>query len=206
MTNETHMNPAMTPVPEPTGGKDLVPPVPGWVAIISIILGILGLLCWGQQGIASMFADTEALQASGLDLSEANRVLAIVGYLVNLTLSILLLVAGFRANAGRQIQAAGQLRLWAWLKLASAAFGALVSWAFFHELLQMNTIMFQEAAKEAGETLEGFGEDTMHRLTIVLLVVSVAIQAIWPCVVLAIVPRSTLAADPRDALAERDQS
>ncbi|MCH2136395.1 MAG: hypothetical protein MK101_07415 [Phycisphaerales bacterium] len=170
-------------------------PVPGWVAITSIILGVLGLLCWGQQGISSLFTDTAALEAAGVQLSPAHRGLAIAGYVVNIVLALWLLTGGLKANAGNQQAASGLLRCWAWVKLASTALGLVVAWAYFDELLKMNEVMFAKAAEasaekgSAQESLDAFGSDLVERMSIALIVLSGAVQALWPCIVLVVVPR-----------------
>lgn len=191
MPDDQHMS-TMTPPSEAAVAPMRTKPVPGWVAVVSIVLGILGMLCWGQQGISWLLMDVSQLEAQELDLSSGHRVLALVGYVVNLALAITLLVGGLRANGGAQLAAAGLLRCWAWLKLLAVAAGLVVAWVFFDELVQMYRLMVEEAARESGGAMDEFGDDLLVRMSVALLVVSAAIQMIWPCVVLSVVPRASV--------------
>ena len=172
-------------------------PIPGWVAIVSIMLGIAGLLYWGWQGIDTLRVDMAAMEAAGLKLSDGHRSILLVSCLVNVALAILLLVGGLTANAGNQLGAAALLRGWSWLKLAAVAAGLAIAWAFFDDLVMMNRFGVEEALAPTADDAstaappgapEGFSDALFVRLSIAVVVLQAALLSAWPCVVLAVVP------------------
>jgi hypothetical protein len=183
----------MTP---PETDLQSVATVPRWIAIVSIILGVIGLLCWAGQGTAMLLADPAELQAQGLSLSGWHETLAVAGHVVNTLLALLLLVAGVRLlNSGGQGSAL--LRGWAWLKLLSIAVGLVIAFLFFDELLMMNESMVRaEMAKTAQDGKDaaeasGIDEDWVKAMgrgvTIASIAIGGVVQLIWPIIVLAVV-------------------
>ena len=182
----------MTP---PTSDLQPRAAVPRWIGVGSIILGVVGLLCWGGQGATMLLTDAAELEASGLSLSPGHQAMAVVGYVANTLLAVLLLVAGVRSLNGDG-QGVGLLRGWAWLKLLSVCVGLVTVFLYYDELLQMNEGMIREemvnAAQEGAEEAEAapIDEDWVKVLGRGMTIGSVAIgsvvQAIWPIIVLAV--------------------
>jgi len=175
-------------------------PVPGWVSTVSIMLGILGLLCWGWQGVGTLLSDMADMEAAGLTLSDGHQSLALVGYAVNIALAILLLVGGLKATAGNQLGAAVILRGWSWLKFLSIAGGLVIAWVFFDDLVAMNRIEMDRALAQTADaatdadgsgTRDAFSDEVLVRMSIGFVVVQAAVLAAWPFVVLAVVPSAS---------------
>ena len=49
---------SMEPIGEAQFGSSPRGGVPPWVAVVSIVIGVLGLLCWGGMGIMSVAASS----------------------------------------------------------------------------------------------------------------------------------------------------
>jgi hypothetical protein len=191
MTPPEGMTPELTPEPNLSAR---CADVPKWIAVCSIIFGILGLLCWGAQGAASMFTDVgQAEEAMG----SGHLAMSIAGALVNFALAILLIVAGSKAMS---MGSGCLLRMWACLKLLAVALGLMVTAIYFDEIMSAVTGEMSQAIEEQSKAAAAQGadapqldEDTIASLGkgfgIGAIAVQALIQVVWPIIVLSCVKR-----------------
>jgi len=166
--------------------------VPKWIAVCSIIFGILGLLCWGGNGAATWFTEGGEVEAA---MGSGHLAISIATALVNFVLAIVLIVAGSKAMS---MGSGCLLRTWAWLKLLAVALGLVVTFIYFDEIMtavtsEMNEVIEEQstAAAAQGADTPQLDEDTMASLGkgfgIGALAVQALIQVIWPIIVLSCV-------------------
>ncbi|MCH2137570.1 MAG: hypothetical protein MK074_00770 [Phycisphaerales bacterium] len=187
--------PTMSPMHDQPPVLSAMPPMANWIAICSIIFGVLGLLCWGGQGATSIVTDPAEM---GIEISEFYRVAGLVGYVVNFALAVMLLIAGVKGLGG----AGGSLmRLWAWLKIVSVVLAVVTSIIFFDEILKMMSVEFdksmEDMAAQGGGDQADMDSEAMKAMVgpmaVGVLVVQNIIQLIWPLVVLIAVKRDARA-------------
>lgn len=174
-----------------TAEPDIVawePEVPQWVAVVSIVIGVLGMLCWGGQGVLAM--SLQGIEGVDIPLASAgHQLFEQCGFLAATVLGIWLIVAGSGAAGGSSWGRAA-IRSWAWIRILIAVIGLVGAFYWFNEVLAasmqaLQQEMTQAVAEDAtpAET-PAITESAMRAiLTIWLVAMSVAI-CIWPVVVL----------------------
>ena len=111
--------------------------VPQWVCIVCIVLGILGLLCWGGQGLMMMVP--EGLASEMPEPSPDFRGWMYVQYFAGVILGIWLIVAGSGGLSGAS-WARSAVRWWAWVRLLLALISILVAWQWFDEVVDQSMV------------------------------------------------------------------
>ena len=191
MTPPEGMTPELTPEPNLSAR---CADVPKWIAVCSIIFGILGLLCWGAQGAEAYFTDAGQAEAT---MGSGHLAMSIAGALVNFALAIMLIVAGSKAMS---MGSGCVLRMWACLKLLAVALGLMVTAIYFDELMSAMTDMVgpmveeqNKAAAAQGADAPQIDADTMASFTkgmgIIMIAAGALVQVIWPIIVLSCVKR-----------------
>ena len=171
------------------------PDVPQWVAVVSIVIGVLGILCWGGQGIFAM-----SMQGvEGVDMPESSRghlLFERFGFIAATLLGIWLIVAGAGA-AGGSIWGRTAIRSWAWIRILLAVIGLIGAFYWFDEVLSASLQAVQkEMAQAVAENAPpantpSITESAMRAiLTIWVVAMSVAI-CVWPVVVLIVTRRKS---------------
>ena len=191
MTPPEGMTPELTAEPKLSAGCS---GVPKWIAVCSIIFGIMGLLCWGARGAGTMFTDAGQAEAA---MGSGHLAMSIAGALVNFALAILLIVAGSKAMS---MGSGCLLRMWACLKLLAVALGLMVTAIYFDEIMsavtgEMSQVIEEQkkAAAAQGADAPQIDADTMVSLGrgfgIGAIAVDALVQVIWPIIVLSCVKR-----------------
>jgi hypothetical protein len=181
----------LTPEPTPTAWT---PDVPQWIAVISIVIGVLGILCWGGQGVMAI---TMAGQSGVPDMATptgGHAIFEMFGYVSATILGLWLIVAGSGAAAGKD-WARKLLRSWAWTRIVIALIGVVGAFIYIDDVvaLTMETVNEQmtEAASqgESPANVPAVTDTAMWAImTIWIIVVTVAI-CIWPTLVLIVTRR-----------------
>ncbi|MBT5582534.1 MAG: hypothetical protein HOJ54_00860 [Phycisphaerae bacterium] len=185
----------MTSVASEPGVVAWEPDVPQWVAVVSIVIGVLGILCWGGQGILAM-----SMQGvEGVDMPESSRghlLFERFGFISATLLGIWLIVAGAGA-AGGSIWGRTAIRSWAWIRILLAVIGLIGAFYWFDEVLSASLQAVQkEMAQAVAENAPpantpSITESAMRAiLTIWVVAMSVAI-CVWPVVVLIVTRRKS---------------
>lgn len=171
------------------------PDVPQWVAVVSIVIGVLGILCWGGQGILAIIMQG----AEGVDMPESSRghlLFERFGFIAATLLGIWLIVAGAGA-AGGSSWGRTAIRSWAWIRILLAVIGLIGVFYWFDEVLSgslqaVQSQMDQAVAENAtpAETPTITKSAMRAILTIWVVAMSVAI-CVWPVVVLVVTRRKS---------------
>ena len=171
------------------------PDVPQWVAVVSIVIGVLGILCWGGQGVLEMIMQG----AEGVDMPESSRghlLFVRFGFIAATLLGIWLIVAGAGA-AGGSSWGRTAIRSWAWIRILLAVIGLIGVFYWFDEVLsgslqavqsQMDQAVAENASPAETPTITSSAMRAI--LTIWSVAMSVAI-CIWPVVVLTVTRRKS---------------
>ncbi len=164
------------------------PEVPQWVAVISIVIGVLGILCWGGQGYLSMTMGG----MEGIDVTVptgGHRVFSMFGFFSATLLGIWLIVAGAGA-AGGSMWGRAAIRWWAWIRILLVVVGLIGTFYWFDEVLDISMQAVQQDIDQAiaedatpAETPTITVAAMRAILTIWYVAMSVAV-CIWPIVVL----------------------
>jgi len=189
MTPPEGMTPDLTPEPNLSSG---CAGVPKWIAVCSIIIGIIGLLCWGGQGAATWFTEAGEVEAA---MGSGHLAMSITTALVNFGLAIVLIVAGSKAMS---LGSGCLLRTWAWLKLLIVALGLVVTFIYFDEIMTAVTGEMSQAIEEQSKAAAAQGADTPQMdadtmaslgkgFGIGAIAVQALIQVVWPIIVLSCV-------------------
>ena len=171
------------------------PDVPQWVAVVSIVIGVLGMLCWGGQGVLAI-----SMQGiEGVDMPESSRghlLFERFGFISASLLGVWLIVAGAGA-AGGSSWGRTAIRSWAWIRILLAVISLIGVFYWFDEVLsgslqavqsQMDQAIAENATPAETPTIT---ESAMRAiLTIWVVSMSVAI-CIWPVIVLAATRRKS---------------
>jgi len=171
-------------VPAVTGSGD----APGWVGVVSIVLGVLGIACWGGQGV---MAEVGRATMETFEQSPGHRAFEAGGYIAGTVLGLLLLVGGIGVLS-RAAWGGGVLRLWAWLRLLVMVIGLIGAFYWLDEVVAAARIsMEQEAAAGPGTTVAADEEfvlpdAALRGFAIGWLVVVNAAACIWPIIVLVL--------------------
>ena len=171
------------------------PDVPQWVAVVSIVIGVLGILCWGGQGILAM-----SMQGvEGVDMPESSRghlLFERFGFISASLLGVWLIVAGAGA-AGGSSWGRPAIRSWAWIRILLAVVSLIGAFYWFDEVLSASLQAVQkEMAQAVAENAPpantpSVTEPAMRAiLTIGVVAMSVAI-CVWPVVVLIVTRRKS---------------
>lgn len=167
------------------------PSVPPWVAIVSIVIGALGLLCWGAQLSSVYSAYTGGAQPEGMpDMTTAHRVFEAGGMIVGVLLGIMLIAGGI-GGYGRKAWAPTLLRTWAVLRLIVAAIGLVVAFVYVDELVQMQQVTMQEMMAEARASgdapdMPELSDESLKAFLLVFMGVTTLAVCIWPIFVLSL--------------------
>ena len=185
----------MTSVASEPGVVAWEPDVPQLVAVVSIVIGVLGILCWGGQGVLAIIMQG----AEGVDMPESSRghlLFERFGFIAATLLGIWLIVAGAGA-AGGSIWGRTAIRSWAWIRILLAVIGLIGAFYWFDEVLSASLQAVQkEMAQAVAENAPpantpSITESAMRAiLTIWVVAMSVAI-CVWPVVVLIVTRRKS---------------
>ncbi len=170
------------------------PQVPQWVAVVSIVIGVLGMLCWGGQGAM-------ALGMAGMDHADdmpmptgGHAVFEMFIYGSATLLGLWLIIAGSGAASGAE-WSRGALRWWAWIRIPLAIIGLIGAFYWFNNVLEASMGLVDqqmaEAVSDDAPTAEipVVTENAMRAImTVWIVVVSIAIS-VWPVVVLIVTSR-----------------
>jgi hypothetical protein len=170
------------------------PEVPQWVAVVSIVIGVLGMLCWGGQGAM-------ALGMAGMDHAEdmpmptgGHAAFEMFGYGSATLLGLWLIIAGSGAASGAE-WGRGALRSWAWIRILLAIIGLVGAFYWFSNVLEASMdYVEQQMAEAAAEDappaeIPAVTESAVRaKKTVWIVVMSVAI-CVWPAVVLIVTRR-----------------
>jgi len=170
------------------------PEVPQWIAVISIVIGVLGILCWGGQGVTAIAMAGQSGVPDVATSTGGHAIFEMFGYVSATILGLWLIVAGSGAAAGKD-WARRLLRSWAWTRIVIAIIGVVGAFIYIDDIvaLTMETVNQQMAeAASQGESpanVPGVTETAMWAImTIWIIVVTVAI-CIWPTLVLIVTRR-----------------
>ncbi|MCP4758552.1 MAG: hypothetical protein GY894_00355 [Planctomycetes bacterium] len=165
--------------------------VPQWVAVVSIVIGCLGILCWGGQGLISVTVESVLEMPQNLpEQSAGHQAFEVSGYIAGTVLGLWLIVAGFgavtEASWGR-----GGLRLWAITRIVLAIIGALGAINWLDESVAMQYQTLQAESLQDGETAAAvpFSEEAIRVFTIGAIAVTTVAVCIWPILVLVVTRR-----------------
>ncbi len=170
------------------------PEVPQWVAVVSIVIGVLGMLCWGGQGAM-------ALGMAGMDHADdmpmptgGHAVFEMFIYGSATLLGLWLIIAGSGAASGAE-WSRGALRWWAWIRILLAIIGLVGAFYWFNNVLEASMGLVDqqmaEAVSDDAPTAEipVVTENAMRAImTVWIVVVSIAIS-VWPVIVLIVTRR-----------------
>ena len=165
---------------------------PQWVAIVSIVLGVLGLLCWGGQFF--MVSAMESMNGADNmpEMSSAYRVFMVSGYIFGIVLGIWLIIAGSGAAAGTS-WARFTLRGWAWARLLVAAAGLVGGWYWFDEVVAQSMVSMQSEFTDVAAKVNDNGtspatsplpKETVAILTGGWILIQTLVVSVWPTIVL----------------------
>jgi len=169
--------------------------VPQWVGVVSIVIGILGLLCWG--GSAAMTVAASSLQGTmegAFEPSAAHRAVEFAGYFAGVVLGIWLIVAGSGIAADRQ-WGRGAVRIWAIIRLVVAAIGLGAAFLWMDEVVAASQYALEQQAAQAAEAGATEAESpeitgtAIQAITIAFVCLQTAGVSIWPIVVLVVTRR-----------------
>ena len=111
------------------------PGIAPWIGVVSIVIGVLGLFCWGSQGIMVLMQPGFASMPEGMpEKSSGHMAMEAVGYIATVLLGLILIVAG-SGVMGKATWARGLLRFWAWLRLLVMVMMVIVAISWMNELV-----------------------------------------------------------------------
>jgi hypothetical protein len=167
---------------------------PQWVAIVSIVLGVLGLLCWGGQFFMVSVSAMGSMDGAAKmpEMSSAYRVFMVSGYISGVVLGMWLIIAGSGAAAGSS-WARSMLRGWAWVRLLVAVAGLVGAWYWFDEVVAQSMVSMQSEFADVAAKVNDNGtspatsplpKETVAIITGVAILVQTVIVCVWPMIVL----------------------
>ena len=190
MTDE-HDFTGMSGVPTNLPKRPRSTTVPLWLGVVSIVVGALGLLCWGGQ--ATMFLGSAPVE--GLpEQSEGHRLFEASGYLIATALSLWLIISAAAATGGAN-WARSLLRWWAIVRIVVAVIGIVGAYLWLDEIVRFSMAAMEQQIAEA--TSEGatpaetptLTEPAIRAIISIWIVVSTAAVCAWPVVVLIVTRR-----------------
>ncbi|MDP7070243.1 MAG: hypothetical protein QF561_02730 [Phycisphaerales bacterium] len=162
--------------------------VPQWVAVVSIVIGCLGILCWGGQGLRSMFASTMTdVPQNQPPQSSGHRAFEAGGYIAGVLLGLWLIVAGSGSVSGAAWGRTG-LRIWAVARIVVAIIGVLGAIYWLDEVVAASFQAMQAdlaQGDEAAAATPPLTEESLRAFTIGAIAVTTIAVCIWPILVLA---------------------
>lgn len=184
----------MTSLTSAPVGSAWSPEVPQWVVVISIVIGVLGMLCWGGQGamaigMAGMNPTGELPRPTG-----GHAAFEMFGYGSATLLGLWLIIAGGGAASGANWGRAA-LRSWAWIRMLLAIVGLAGAFYWFDAVLEASMGMVEQQMAAAASDdkppaeIPVVTESAMRAIMVIwILVMSLAI-CVWPTVVLIVTRR-----------------
>jgi hypothetical protein len=161
-----------------------------WIGVVSIVIGVLGLFCWGSQGIMVLMQPGLASMPEGMpEKSSGHMVMEAAGYIATVLLGLILIVAG-SGVMGKATWARGLLRFWAWLRLLVMVMMVIVAISWVNELVAESMWGLEsEAAKQAGSgadvsNIPSLTPAAMQTIIIMFVLVQALAVSLWPIVVL----------------------
>ena len=164
--------------------------VPGWIGIVSIVLGMLGLMCWGAQGVSVVFTRLSS-NADMIEPTLAHRVFVAGEPVAGTVLGILLLVGGIGVLRGLS-WSVGVLRLWAWIRLLIVIVSLVATFYWMDETIEMTKVAMAQEMEAAPETVDSdfsLTDDALRGFMTIWVIVISAAACIWPILVLALCRR-----------------
>jgi hypothetical protein len=148
---------------------------PGWpvaVGVVSIILGSLGLLCYGCTSFSTMVNPMLPPDLQTAAMTGGYLVYSVVSYCGSFALSVWLLVSGI-GLCGRRIWSGTSSLAWAVAKIAFVLMELIVGFAFLNDMVnEMN---------EAFEGEEGAAAFQVNEAVVLIFsVVASIIVLVWP--------------------------
>ncbi len=178
--------------PEGFGSHQSDRPVATWIGVISIVLGILGLLCWGGQAAMVLAGMGVAELPEGMpEQSPAHEAFSAAGYIAGVVLAVWLLAAGIGVTTCAS-WARRCLRGWAWTRILVAILGLIGAFVWIDELVAANAFALDQEIAKAAEEGADVGntplltEDALESITMLFIVVQTSAVLIWPVMTLFI--------------------
>ncbi|MDP7030164.1 MAG: hypothetical protein QF733_08085 [Phycisphaerales bacterium] len=169
-----------------------VQPVPQWVGVVSIVIGILGLLCWGGSAAMTIAASSmQGMMEGAPQLSAAHRTFEFAVSIAGVVLGLWLIAAGSGIASGRPWGRRG-VRLWGIVRLAVAIVGLLGALYWIDEVVAASEYALAQQAAEAADAGATHAEspeitaDALSAITIVFAFMQTVAISIWPIVVLVV--------------------
>jgi hypothetical protein len=180
----------MEPIGEAQLGLSPRGGVPPWVAVVSIVIGVLGLLCWGGIGIMSIAASSLVDSPEGMpEVSAGHQIFEVASYIAGVVLGIWLIVAGSGAAGGRA-WGLTMLRGWAFMRIIVAIIVLVGFFYWLDEVVAATVGVMQEqvaqataAGSEAAE-MPSLTEGALQAIMIGWICLQAVAVCIWPLIVL----------------------
>jgi hypothetical protein len=188
MANDVQLS--MEPIGEAQLGSSPRGSVPPWVAVVSIVIGVLGLLCWGGMGVMSIAASSLVALPEGMpEPSAGAQMFEAVGYIAGVVLGLWLILAGAGAAGGR---AWGHmmLRWWAVIRIIMAISMLIGAFYWLDEsvrsiasAMQAQVDQATAAGSEAAD-MPSLTPSALRVITIGWVCLQAVVVSIWPLIVL----------------------
>lgn len=181
---------SMEPIGEAQFGSSPRGGVPPWVAVVSIVIGVLGLLCWGGMGIMSVAASSLVDSPEGtLEPSAGHQMFEAASYIAGVVLGIWLIVAGSGAAGGRA-WGLTMLRGWAVIRIIVAIIVLVGFFYWLDEVVAATVDAMQEQVAQAtaagsdAADMPSLTEGALRAITIGYICLQTVAVSIWPLIVL----------------------
>jgi hypothetical protein len=188
MANDVQLS--MEPIGEAQLGSSPRGSVPPWVAVVSIVIGVLGLLCWGGMGVMSIAANSLVALPEGMPEPSAGiEVFEAGGYIAGVVLGLWLILAGSGA-AGRRAWGFTMLRGWAVIRIIVAISTLIGYFYWLDEVVAVTVSSINAQAAQAAAIgsdaadMPSLTEGALRAITIGWICLQALAACIWPLIVL----------------------
>ena len=181
---------SMEPIGEAQLGSSPRGGVPPWVAVVSIVIGVLGLLCWGGIGVMSIAANSLVALPEGMPEPSAGvQMFQAAGYIAGVVLGIWLIVAGSGAAGGRA-WGLMMLRGWAVIRIIMAIIMLIGAFYWLDESVRSIDSAMQAQADQANAAgseaadMPSLTPSALRVIAIGWVCLQAVVVSIWPLIVL----------------------